>query len=171
MNTSFINLAFTDGVKAAQAEVGTRTMFVQAERGAAKAGALIEPSVAEWLRRTDSFFIATVGTHHDGEVWPYIQHRGGEPGFVQVLDEQHFAFDDVAGNGQMITVGNLRDNDRVMLFLIDYEHAARLKLWGRARVTPTAPGLAYEQQVRRITVQLAGWNFNCSAFIPSLVKF
>jgi uncharacterized protein len=167
MNNSFVHLAFTEGVKAAQAQAGTRGQFAQAEGLPAQGGNVIVAPVAQWLARADSFFIASVGSNG----WPYVQHRGGEPGFVQVLDAQHFAFDDLAGNGQMITVGNLRDNDRVMLFLIDYAQAQRLKLWGRARVGPAQAGAGYEQQRRRITVKLQAWNFNCSAFIPPLVRF
>ena len=76
------------------------------------------------------------------------------------------------GNGQMLTVGNLKGNDRVMLFLIDYEHSARLKLWGRAAVALATPGETdYERRVRAITVELEAWNFNCSAFIPKRVRF
>ena len=125
-------------------------------------------NVRSWLQQTDSFFIATVSATG----WPYMQHRGGEPGFVRVQGERHFAFDDVAGNGQMLTVGNLKGNNRVMLFLIDYEHAARLKLWGRATVALATPGETdYERRVRTITVELEAWNFNCSAFMPKLVRF
>ena len=125
-------------------------------------------NVRSWLQQTDSFFIATVSATG----WPYMQHRGGEPGFVRVLDERRFAFDDVAGNGQMLTVGNLKGNDHVMLFLIDYEHSARLKLWGHATVALATPGETdYERRVRTITIELEAWNFNCSAFIPKLVRF
>jgi predicted pyridoxine 5'-phosphate oxidase superfamily flavin-nucleotide-binding protein len=163
-------IVLTADVIAAQREEGTHEQF-GSSRGATSSGdepVVMPDNVRDWLATTDSFFIATVA----GSGWPYMQHRGGEPGFVHVLDERRFAFDDVAGNGQMLTVGNLRGNDRVMLFLIDYEQSARLKIWGHASVALATPGQsAYEQRVRTITVEVEAWNFNCSAFIPKLVRF
>jgi predicted pyridoxine 5'-phosphate oxidase superfamily flavin-nucleotide-binding protein len=163
-------IVLTDDVVAAQREEGTHEQFAHT-RGASATGdepVVMPANVRDWLAQTDSFFLATVASNG----WPYMQHRGGEPGFVRVLDERRFAFDDVAGNGQMLTVGNLKGNDRVMLFLIDYEQSARLKIWGRASVALATPGeTAYEQRVRTITVAVEAWNFNCSAFIPKLVRF
>ncbi len=101
-----------------------------------------------------------------------VQHRGGKPGMIPQVDEHHFEFDDVAGNGQMITVGNLHDNDRVMLFLIDYTEARRLKLWGHATVRDATPDVHdYRARMRTIRIRLAAWNFNCSSFIPQMVRF
>ncbi|MES2959039.1 MAG: pyridoxamine 5'-phosphate oxidase family protein [Pseudomonadota bacterium] len=161
-------IVLTDDVIASQREEGTHEQFAQPKHVPDGTAPAMPDNVRSWLAQTDSFFIATVSATG----WPYMQHRGGAPGFVRVLDERRFAFDDVAGNGQMLTVGNLRGNDRVMLFLIDYEHSARLKLWGRASVVLSTPGESdYERRVRTITVDLEAWNFNCSAFIPKLVRF
>lgn len=175
MKRSFAEIAFTPDVLAAQAQAGTRAHLASLPNAPAQASVgsqanLLEISVpvAAWLQVADSFFIATVGSNG----WPYIQHRGGQAGMIRLLDAHHFAFDDVAGNGQLITVGNLRGNDRVMLFLIDYENARRLKLWGRAVVQDTNAGAAdYEQAVRTVTVALEAASFNCSAFIPSMARF
>jgi len=168
---AFVPITFTPAVRAAQAQARSREQFAGLD-AAGEAGAVraprIEGPVADWLRRADSFFVATVSSSG----WPYVQHRGGAPGMLRVVDERHFEFDDVAGNGQMITVGNLRDNDRVMLIFVDYEQRARLKLWGRATVselTPDEPD--YDRRVRRIRIRLEAASFNCSAFIPQMVRF
>ncbi len=168
MNRGFADIVFTDAVRDAQRREGTRDDLAALDDPAASTTDALIPPVAEWLARADSFFISTVGAND----WPYMQHRGGKPGMIRLVDEHHFEFDDVAGNGQMITVGNLRDNDRVMLFLIDYTQAQRLKLWGRATVRDATPEVNdYRVRRRTIRIRLAAWNFNCSSFIPQMVRF
>ncbi len=168
MSRSFADIAFTASVRDAQRAEGTRDDYAALDGSTAAANDTLLPAVAEWLGRADSFFISTVGSNG----WPYVQHRGGKPGMIRLVDAQHFEFDDVAGNGQMITVGNLRYNDRVMLFLIDYTESRRLKLWGHATVSDATPDVRdYRARVRTIRVGLAAWNFNCSAFIPQMFRF
>lgn len=170
MTSRLRQIVLTDDVIACQREEGTFEIHHASKRDVAGAEEPtgMPPSVRTWLEQTDSFFIGTVASNG----WPHVQHRGGKPGFVRLLDDHRFALDDVAGNGQMLTVGNLRGNDRVMVFLIDYQQSARLKIWGRAAVSLATPGeKAYANRIRTIIVRTEAWNFNCSAFIPKLFKF
>jgi hypothetical protein len=127
-----------------------------------------------FIAAADSFFIATAS--RDG--WPHMQHRGGPPGFLKVLDDRTLAFADYAGNRQYISVGNLSENDRVLLFLIDYERGRRLKVWGRGVVIDDDPALlesvadagypARAERVIRIGVEAR--DLNCSQHFPRLVR-
>src|SRR6185369_13035982 len=119
-----------------------------------------------------SFYLATASTAGQ----PYMQHRGGPPGFITVLDEHTIAFPDLEGNKQYITAGNLTENPRVQLFFMDYGRRQRLKIWGRAelvehdeelltKVTPAA----WRKPLRRaIRVTVEAWDVNCPAYIPQL---
>lgn len=129
----------------------------------------ITDELREFLARIDTSYLATASA--DGE--PYVQHRGGPPGFIRALDDHTLAFADLAGNRQYLTVGNLAQNDRVCLFLMDYEHRRRVKVWGRARIVPPAaelvarlalPPKARVERVVLITVRR--WDINCPAHIP-----
>ena len=103
------------------------------------------------IETRDSFYLATVGA--DG--WPYVQHRGGPPGFLRVLDPHTLAFPDFRGNRQLITIGNLAGNDRVSLLLMDYPRRVRLKIIGHARVLDD----------REIRIDVVGLDWNCPAHI------
>jgi len=110
----------------------------------------------------------------DGQ--PYVQHRGGPPGFLKVLNTCTVAFAEYAGNKQYISIGNLAENERSFLFLMDYAEARRLKLWGRARVTGNPTLLArladssYSARVEQaIVFTVLAWDWNCSQHIPRLV--
>ena len=128
MPRAFTRLAFSPAVKTAQARYGAREHGVLLEQKDPPRDRLNDDLIA-FIKDTDSFFIGTAS--RDG--WPHLQHRGGPPGFLKVLDDRTLAFADYAGNRQYITVGNLSENDRVMLFVIDYQRGRRLKIWGRAR--------------------------------------
>src|SRR5215467_11964314 len=97
----------------------------------------ITPDLARFIEAQTSVFLATANT----EGQPYVQHRGGPPGFLRVVDESTLGFVDYAGNRQYITLGNLADNAKAFLFLIDYTHRQRVKLWGTARVVEAASDL------------------------------
>ena len=126
----------------------------------------------QFIAARDSFYIATVT--EDG--WPYIQHRGGRPGFLKVLDGRALAFADFAGNKQYITTGNLATNDRVALFLMDYPHQARLKIIGHARVAEIGEEPELEAELRQsaasatieriFVVSITAYDWNCSQHIP-----
>ncbi|TIM67272.1 MAG: pyridoxamine 5'-phosphate oxidase, partial [Mesorhizobium sp.] len=123
------DVAFTPTVKAIQARKGSREAYARVEqRGSWPAD--ITPDLAAFIEAQTSVFLSTA----NGEGQPYIQHRGGPAGFLKVLDERTIGFADFSGNRQFITQGNLDDNPRAFLFLIDYAHRQRIKIWGSARV-------------------------------------
>lgn len=126
----FAQLAFTGTVREVQAEQGSATAMARMA-GPADAGPdALGPSEAAFLTERDGVYLATVGETG----WPYVQHRGGPPGFLHVLDEHTLGFVDVRGNRQYVSAGNLRHDDRVAVFAMDYAGQRRLKLLGRAEV-------------------------------------
>jgi uncharacterized protein len=127
MPRKFGEIAFTPEVQAAQEQRGSRQTY---EKYIANGPASdsITPKIAEFIAQLDGFYLGTVSSNG----YPYIQFRGGSPGFLKVLDEKTLGFADFSGNVQYITVGNLSGNDRAFLFLMDYRHRKRIKIWGRA---------------------------------------
>lgn len=163
------DVAFTDTVKAVQARKGSRAAYARMEEGGSWAQSITAELKAEIEGQT-SVFIATASA--DGQ--PYIQHRGGPAGFLRVLDERTIAFVDFAGNRQYITQGNLEENPKAQLFLIDYAARRRIKVWGTAQVVEGDEALlrrlmptnyrARPEQVVRFTV--TAWDVNCPQHIP-----
>ena len=163
------DVAFTPTVKALQARKGSRGAYARMEQGHGWE-ARITPELEAELAAQISVMLATV----NAEGQPYIQHRGGPPGFLQVLDEHTIAFADFAGNKQYITQGNLADNPRAFLFLMDYARRRRIKIWGRARVVEGDAALtarlmpagyaARPEQV--ILFEVTAWDVNCPQHIP-----
>ena len=123
------DVAFSPAVKAIQERLGSRKAYARLE---AKGGwrTTLGDDVTAFVAARDSFYLATAS----GAGQPYIQHRGGPKGFLKVLDDRTLAFADFGGNRQYITVGNLSENDRAQIFLMDYAGRQRVKIWGRARV-------------------------------------
>ena len=163
------DVAFTPTVKAIQSRKGSRESYARVEqRGGWRA--TITSDLAAFVEAQTSVFLATA----NAEGQPYIQHRGGPSGFLRVLDEHTIGFADFSGNRQFITQGNLEDNDRSFLFLIDYMLRQRIKIWGRARVVENDPELmarlmpadykARPEQAILFTV--AAWDANCPQHIP-----
>jgi predicted pyridoxine 5'-phosphate oxidase superfamily flavin-nucleotide-binding protein len=162
------DIAFSPAVKAAQSERGSRAAYARMEQ---KGGwqDQVTGELAAYLAERDSFYFATAS--RDGQ--PYIQHRGGPAGFLKVIDEKTLAFADFGGNRQYISVGNLAENDRVFLFLIDYANRRRLKIWGRAKAVEDDPALleklidpAYEARPERaIVVAFEACDWNCPSHI------
>jgi len=163
------DVAFTPTIKAIQARKGSRERYAGIEeRGGWQTR--ITPDLAAFIAAQRSIFFATANA--DGQ--PYIQHRGGPAGFLHVLDEKTIAFADFAGNRQYITQGNLAENPKAHLFLIDYANRQRVKLWGEARVVEGDAELtarlmpqgykARPEQVILFTVST--WNANCAQHIP-----
>jgi predicted pyridoxine 5'-phosphate oxidase superfamily flavin-nucleotide-binding protein len=138
------------------------------ERGAWQTG--ITPGLAEFIEAQTSIFLATVNA--DGQ--PYIQHRGGPTRFLRVLDDKTIGFVDFAGNRQYITQGNLADNPKAQLFLIDYAQRKRVKIWGEARVVEGDGGLIAKlmpedykaRPEQAILFTVSAWDENCSQHIP-----
>ena len=165
------DVAFTDVVKAVQIERGSRAMFV--ERGAHGGfQTAITSGLAGFIGSTTTCFLATASAAGQ----PSVQHRGGPPGFLHVLDETTVAFADFAGNQQYISLGNLSENPRVALILMDYEGRRRVKIWGHARVVAGDPALlkrlfpsGYRARAQQaIVVTVSAWDINCSQHIPEM---
>jgi len=161
------DLAFTPAVKRVQRQQGTRERIerVMARRDF---GDVVTPELTAFIAERDSFYVGTASA--DGQ--PYIQHRGGPKGFLHCLDDRRLAFADYCGNGQYITLGNLSENARAFLFLMDYHARRRVKFWGRAEVRDDeelrqqldAPD--YSAIVERVIVfHVAAWDANCPQHI------
>ncbi len=130
MGHKFAEIAFTNTVKSVQEALGSRSGYARREGGDVDFNDRLGPSEAQFIAERDSFYMTTVSETG----WPYVQHRGGPKGFLRVLDEKTLGFADYSGNRQYVSVGNLKTDDRVSLFLMDYPNRTRLKLLGRARV-------------------------------------
>lgn len=163
------DVAFTPSVKALQTRKGSRRAYENMEeRGSWKTR--ITPDLAKFIAAQTSVFFATA--NKVGQ--PYIQHRGGPPGFLQMLDDQTIAFADFAGNRQYISQGNLADNPKAHLFLIDYTQQRRVKIWGEARVVEGDAGLTaklmpegYKARAEQaILFTITAWDANCPQHIP-----
>lgn len=166
MGHRFAEIAFTPAVKAAQEAQGSRANYLPFEEGEAHHDRL-GPAEAGFIAERDSFYIGSVSETG----WPYVQHRGGPPGFLRVLDDRTIGFADFRGNRQYVSLGNLALNDRVALILMDYAHRRRLKILGRARALGPGeddPALLarlelpnYRARVERgllLTVEAFDWN-------------
>lgn len=167
------DVAFTARVKEEQARRGSRAAYARLER---QGGFETEigGELAAFVAGQRSAFLATASAAGQ----PYVQHRGGPPGFLQVLDPRTIAFADFAGNRQYISLGNLAENPKVHLFLIDYAHRQRVKIWGEARVVEDDPALlarltpaGYQARAERaIVIRVTAWDANCPQHIPQRLE-
>jgi predicted pyridoxine 5'-phosphate oxidase superfamily flavin-nucleotide-binding protein len=160
MSHAFANIAFTPAVREAQARDGSRAQYARAfESGGGSRNAVLGPDEAEFIHAQRSFYMATVSETG----WPYVQHRGGSPGFLKVVDAHTLSFTDLPGNRQFISVGNLAHNDRVSLILVDYANRRRLKLLGRLSVQAgSEPG----RTQRQMMIRVEAFDWNCPQHIP-----
>ncbi|MBV8652219.1 MAG: pyridoxamine 5'-phosphate oxidase family protein [Alphaproteobacteria bacterium] len=162
------DVMFSPAVKRVQERLGSRAAYQRREeRGGFRTK--VTPDLAAFLAERDSFYLGTASA--DGQ--PYIQHRGGSKGFLRVLDDQTLGFAEFGGNKQYITAGNLEENDRAYIFLMDYQHRRRVKLWGRARVTEDPEIIkrlmqeGYDAEPERaVLFTIAAWDTNCNQHIP-----
>jgi uncharacterized protein len=162
------DIAFTPAVKAFQERNGSRKNYARMEHGDGWQ-TTVTPELAEFLANLDMFYFGTA----NAEGRPYIQYRGGSPGFLKVLDEHTLGFAVFGGNQQYITLGNLSENDKAFVFLMDYANRQRIKLWGTARVVENDPGLLeklrdpeYPGKVERaILLTIEAWDMNCHQHI------
>lgn len=163
------DVAFSPAVKAIQTRKGSRRLYERVEKHGSWPSA-ITPDLKAFIEEQRSVFLATA--NKDGQ--PTIQHRGGPPGFLRVLDETTLAFVDYVGNRQYITLGNLSENPKACLLLVDYSHGRRVKLWGTARAVENDDAMigslmpegykARPEQV--ITFAVSAWDYNCPQHIP-----
>src|SRR3954462_14449832 len=167
MNNSAI--VFPPAVRRAQAEHGTAQAYDRKiEAGFPDS---VTPELAAFIAEQDTAFLGTASA--DGA--PYIQHRGGPKGFIKVVDAHTLGFADYRGNRQYITLGNLSENDRAYLFLIDFSRRQRIKLWGRARVVENDDALVarlfdngYKAKPERVILfTIEAWDVNCSQHITA----
>jgi predicted pyridoxine 5'-phosphate oxidase superfamily flavin-nucleotide-binding protein len=163
------DVAFTPAVKTVQARKGSRETYARVEeRGGWRTE--IDENLVAFLEDVNSFYFATASA--TGQ--PYIQHRGGPRGFIRVLDRNTLAFADYSGNRQYISLGNLSENPKAYIFVMDYAHRRRVKLWGEARVIDDDPALlkslmpqGYKARPEQVIVfRLAAWDTNCPQHIP-----
>ncbi len=160
-----IDVAFSPAVKAAQAARGSREAYARMDMKSR-----ITPELKTWLEAQRSVFLATASA----EGQPYVQHRGGPPGFLRVLDEETVAFADFRGNKQFITLGNAGENDKAFLFTVDYRQRRRIKLWGTLDVREGDDALlaeltpeGYRAVPERVVLfRVRAWDVNCPQHIP-----
>ena len=166
LHTYSSDVAFTPAVKAVQTRKGSRRAYEA--RGDWRTE--IDENLAAFLNEATSFYLATASA--DGQ--PYIQHRGGPKGFVKVLDKNTLAFADYAGNRQYITQGNLSENPKAYIFVMDYAHRRRVKIWGEARVIENDDALlqslmprGYKARPEQVILfRMSAWDSNCHQHIP-----
>lgn len=166
----FAEIAFTPTVRKVQDQQGSREAYARVEAHPEERNRHLGAAEADFIAARDSVYMATVGESG----WPYVQHRGGPAGFLRVLDETTIGFADFRGNRQYVTVGNLLTDDRVSLFLMDYRHRRRLKIFGRARiVAPDDQAMLarleipdYRARVERgVLVSVEAFDWNCPQHI------
>jgi len=168
MNTVISDIAFTPSVKAIQSRKGSRTGYARMEEKGGWQNTVTD-DLAGFIAERDSFYLATASA--DGQ--PYVQHRGGKPGFLKVLNETTLAFADFKGNRQYISEGNLAENDKAYVFLMDYATRQRIKIWGRARIVEDDPDLLeslvdadYKAKPEQAVVfEIEAWDVNCPQHI------
>ncbi len=168
MSQYISDVAFTPAVKKQQEDKGSRATY---ERMASQRDwqQKISKELREFIAQMDSFYLAT--SNADGQ--PYIQHRGGPAGFLKVLDEETLVFADYSGNRQFISLGNLSENDKVHLFLMDYPSRTRIKIWGTARfvegdeaLTQQVMDADYRARPERVfLIKITAWDVNCPQHI------
>jgi hypothetical protein len=168
------DIGFTPSVKAEQVRRGSRSGYERMEQRGGWS-TTVEADLAEMIAETRSFYLATASA----EGQPYIQHRGGPAGFLKILDEKTLAFADFSGNKQYITIGNLAENPKAYIFIMDYVHQRRTKLWGTAKVVEGDDALlatlsdpSYRARPERaIVFTLEAWDGNCPQHIPRMLPF
>jgi uncharacterized protein len=163
------DVAFTPAVKAVQTRKGSRHAYAHVEENGGWRTE-VDENLTAFLAHANSFYLATV----NAEGQPYIQHRGGPRGFVKALDKNTLAFADYSGNRQYITQGNLSENPKAHMFLMDYMHRRRIKIWGEARVVEDDPALTrslmpqgYKARPEQVILfKIEAWDTNCNQHIP-----
>jgi predicted pyridoxine 5'-phosphate oxidase superfamily flavin-nucleotide-binding protein len=170
MPLAFADIAFTPSVQAEQAKFGSSKTYEKFLSDDRWGGDRLGPEEAVFLSERDGFFQASVSETG----WPYVQFRGGKPGFVKTLNANTVAYADLRGNRQYISAGNLKHSSRISLIAVDYPNQRRLKLWGEAQLIDPASepeltaalhtGKETVDQIVKITITAIDWN--CPRHIP-----
>ena len=168
MRTFSSDIAFTTAVKTIQTAKGSRASYARMEEGGSWE-TTVTPQLEAFLADLDMFYLGT----SNAEGQPYIQYRGGTPGFLKKVDDRTLGFADFGGNRQYITLGNLSENPKAFVFLMDYARSRRIKLWGNARVVDDDSSLidrlrdpSYPGKVERaILFEIEAWDVNCPQHI------
>ena len=170
---SFADHMFTPNVRAEQDRIGVGEKFEQVYKNRLRGE--LDASAKEFIESRDTFYLATVTENN----WPYVQHRGGPAGFLKVLGQEKIGFADYVGNKQFISKGNLKNNSRVSLILMDYPQRTRLKLIGHAKIVEAYDEPALLEQLqqkdapapeRLVTIALAAIDWNCPKYITQRFK-
>lgn len=171
MSELISDIAFTDAVKAVQKRKGSRAGYAKMEAKGGWSDTITE-QLKDFIAERNSLYLGTANA--DGQ--PYIQHRGGKKGFLKVLDGKTLAFADFKGNRQYISTGNLNENNKAYIFLMDYANRRRIKIWGTLKVIDDDPALIESltdndykgtpEQAMVFTV--TAWDVNCPQHIPQL---
>ena len=166
------DIAFTPAVKAVQVRRGSRKAYAAREASGGFQTS-VSPDLVAFLAEVDTAYLATASAAGQ----PYAQHRGGPKGFIRAIDDRTLGFADYRGNRQYVTLGNLSENDRAFLFLMDYAHRRRVKVWGRARVVENDPALIEKlmpdgyaaRPEQAILFDVEAWDVNCPQHIPQKI--
>ncbi len=169
MATNYASMAFGEETKKLQERYGSRSSYARLEQSTYYDG--LSAQEIDFINERDGFYMSTNGK----EGYPYIQYRGGPPGFLKIIDDTTIGFLDFRGNKQYISTGNLAINDKVALFIMDYARKARLKILGRATVVELGNDLELEELLslgdypgkpeRIIKVKIEAYDWNCSQHI------
>lgn len=165
--TEWSDIVFSNAIRDAQTKFGTREKMARMDKR--KRTAKLDENLQAFIKTRDSIYFGTAG--QNGQ--PYIQHRGGPPGFIRVIDARTLAFAEYDGNKQLITTGNLAENPKAFIFLMDYPNRQRLKLWGTAEIvddpdivaslSDEIPGAPKPERALKFTVE--AWDLNCPKYI------
>lgn len=170
MTHRFSQLMFTPGVKRLQQADGSRASYARFEDADFPARDRLTSKEAEFIAQRDSFYMATVSETG----WPYVQHRGGAPGFLKMIDDRTLAFAEYPGNRQFVSLGNLSHGDRVALILMDYPNRRRLKILGHAKMTTARSDSTSPIRLNAtdpddveggIVIEIEGFDWNCPKYI------
>lgn len=172
MTRAFTEISFTPSVLALQTQNGSAEGYSKFMAPEADRADRIGPAEAEFISGRDGFYQATVSESG----WPYVQFRGGPTGFLKVLDDQTIAYADFRGNRQYLSAGNLTDDDRISMILMDYPNRRRLKIWGRAKLTSSSDDPELMRQLqdmsyrgrpeRAVVITVEAFDWNCPQHIP-----
>lgn len=169
MKKHFTKFAFTESVKKEQEKYGTRKAYARMEESAERY--VLTDKEITFIRSRDSFYMATTGENG----WPYVQHRGGAKGFVNVLDETTLAYADFRGNGQYISTGNIKSSNKTTVLMMDYPSKKRLKLWAKPTIYEAGKNIELEAQLltqnyqarieRIVILKIQAYDWNCPQHI------